>query len=988
MFVPKLVAENWPILVILLATLLIHLFRLDSLITIGGDQGYDLLKIKGILEGDLTLLGPPIGRFRDTVLYLGPLYYYLQAPFLMLFKLDPVGQMVPIIISRLATTFFVYLASKKLFNRQAATISAIVAGVSPYFLEKLGQPSLPYLIPAVVSIIIFLFIKSKKTAKTFVLLGFLSGLMVHLHYLGLSVFLALAIFACRLKEQKLKSLAFLFFGFILSISPLLLFEARNNFFLTRQIASQLTKGVIGTQTPLMTDQIISSINFLTKDIIGVQLPFIISLLLIITAAALALKPKKEKIAIAFLISIVVINLAAVGLYRQEAQPHYLAAVYVPLFILAGATIARIAKFGKFLPLVLTLVITVALIKGNDLERTSGYTMPEDLTLRQIRQISKLIVEDVGSETFNITSTLDGDSRAMPYRYLTEVYGKTPEDVQNYDKGQNLYIITRDPASHVRASSLFEIASFQPSFIESTWNMNGDIKLIKLSKQERKQPESPKFITIVNPVRPRQLWNDQRVEIISSQIKQITDRNLKATWLLSYENLADEQITDLFKNQKDQEIGAFLEVSEKWATDSHVVYKIAEGDYYRPDKVFPSGYSPLDREKLIRTYFKKFRQVFTFTPKSVGAWYIDANTQNLLAKLGTTSLLTVSDQFDTDAASIWGKYWSMPFYPSKYNSLEPAKSQSDKLPVVNLQWAQRDLTAGYGREIKDSRQSFQANDYINNGYDTSYFRNLLASYLANAQNNDFIQITIGLEAGQEAQRFAAEFEKQLDIAAEKQKSGEAKTVTMEEFANWYHGKYPGISPSHLLKKDDSFWYMTPKFRVAVFSDNGVFKIKDLRYYGQYIFEDAYYSDKAPYLRRNIPAIVDGISLGNEIDLGRSKVPDLTLHFDRLTLKLDNRLYQINQKGVEENGVYITASQIKDHQKYDQKRIIFIKIKDKVKDFLSVFKFSVIGGKRIFGLSLNGTTIVGFQDLQPGIYRYDFQVAARFLSPARLIENWQP
>ena len=212
--------------------------------------------------------------------------------------------------------------------------------------------------------------------------------------------------------------------------------------------------------------------------------------------------------------------------------------------------------------------------------------------------------------------------------------------------------------------------------------------------------------------------------------------------------------------------------------------------------------------------------------------------------------------------------------------------------------------------------------------------------------------------------------------------------MEEFANWYHGKYPGISPSHLLKKDDSFWYMTPKFRVAVFSDNGVFKIKDLRYYGQYIFEDAYYSDKAPYLRRNIPAIVDGISLGNEIDLGRSKVPDLTLHFDRLTLKLDNRLYQINQKGVEENGVYITARQIKDHQKYDQKRIIFIKIKDKVKDFLSVFKFSVIGGKRIFGLSLNGTTIVGFQDLQPGIYRYDFQVAARFLSPARLIENWQP
>ncbi|MBI3282583.1 hypothetical protein HYZ70_00730, partial [Candidatus Curtissbacteria bacterium] len=419
----------------------------------------------------------------------------------------------------------------------------------------------------------------------------------------------------------------------------------------------------------------------------------------------------------------------------------------------------------------------------------------------------------------------------------------------------------------------------------------------------------------------------------------------------------------------------------------VVYKIDEGDYYRPDKVFLSGYSPFDRGKLIKSYFKKFKEVFGYTPKSVGAWYIDANSQTLLAELGVISALTVSDQFDTDAASVWGKYWSMPFYPSKFNALEPARSQSEKLSIVNLQWAQRDLVAGYGKQVKDSRQSFQANDYINNGYDTNYFTALFENYLRNAQNNDFMQITIGLEVGQEAQRFAAEFARQLDIVSEKQKSGEVEVVTMEQFADWYQLKYPGISPSHLLADGDNFWYMSPKFRTAVFKDTN-YKIEDLRYYESSIFEDFYTKDKEPYLKRNVPAMVDFVARGSQIDLKARDKLELSENFDRLTLKLDNRLVQINTKGVTQDGHFIATRQVKDFKKGHKKRVFLVKTKEVIADVLNIFKYSKIGGQNILGISLDGSTIIGFRDFVPGVYKYDFQIAARFLSPASIVEKWQP
>lgn len=992
----KLAKLHWPIIAILIVAAFLRFWRLDELTTFGGDLGYDLQKIKEILTGNFTLLGPPIGRFGETTLYLGPLYYYLQAPFIILTRFDPAGAAFSIVLARLATTFLIYLVTRQIFGLPAAVFGAIVSTLSPYWVNSLGPPSPPYIIPTLVSLIIFLVLKLKEATNwpIFLVLGFLSGLAIHLHYLGLVTFPALLFFIIwQSKHSKIKHTISLLSGLILAISPLILFEARNQFFLTNQFIKQLTSGVLTVESGNFIQKIGSALNFMTADTLGFQLPIPLMLLLIAFVVFKALKNVNSNLKpiVYLLITLLLANILAASFYFGSLQPHYLAAAYPTLFIFTGYLVSTLKKAQQVLPFAAIGVISIFLFSKNNFFSPSGYTMPEDLTLPTIRQISKIIAADVKNETFNITSTLDGDARALPYRYLVDVYGKKVLGVEQYDRGQSLYVITRDPAGAVRQNSLFEIASFQPANIAKVWNIKGDIKLIKLSKVEKQDEKIEKFVTIVNPVRPRDLWSNPQIESLKKQLEEVRIRNLAATWLLQYDTLDDLEIVDVLKGTgASQELGAFLEVSEKWATAARVPYKVGEGDYYRPDKIFLSGYTPGDREKLIKTYFAKFQQVFGQPPKAVGAWYLDATSQTLLAALGVKSALTVADQYDTDAASIWGKYFSMPYYPSKYNSLEPAINQSNRIPVVNIQWAQRHPILGYGKDIESSRHSFQANDYINNGFDSSYFVNLLDIYL-NQQKTDFVQITIGLEAGQEGAIFLDEFAKQLEKIEELQRFGEAKVIRMSEFANWYESKYPGISPSHFLTKDANFWYMSPKFRVGFFKEDENFSLVDLRYYHNIPHRDLFYADENIYLDRKVPAQLEGFAKADKINLGPLANLQILENFDRLTIISDNRIVQINTQGIEIDGqpkIKLASSQNEKIKSKISRLAILENIRNMATKILIPFKFSKIDGEPVAGLTISDNQLIGFKGVKPGIYKFDFQSFSKFLTPANLIQKWQP
>src|SRR3981081_4139671 len=77
-----------------------RLYRISDYMTFLGDEGRDVLIAKGILEGHLTLLGP---RSSAGDFFMGPIYYYMMAPFLWLWHLDPVGPAIMVALVGVAT---------------------------------------------------------------------------------------------------------------------------------------------------------------------------------------------------------------------------------------------------------------------------------------------------------------------------------------------------------------------------------------------------------------------------------------------------------------------------------------------------------------------------------------------------------------------------------------------------------------------------------------------------------------------------------------------------------------------------------------------------------------------------------------------------------------------------------------------------------------------------------------------------------------------
>lgn len=161
--------------------------------------------------------------------------------------------------------------------------------------------------------------------------------------------------------------------------------------------------------------------------------------------------------------------------------HYLT-VLVP-FLFVG--LAKIFHRFRALSLLATVLILVANLSQLNLNPSHGYTMPENWNLPTAYQTAQLIAQDVFQtqpQNFNVVTTLDGDSRALPLRYLLESQFRTiPKGVEQYPDSQILYVVTRWSQTETLRHGLWEISSFSPKRITATWSINQDIKLYRLEK---------------------------------------------------------------------------------------------------------------------------------------------------------------------------------------------------------------------------------------------------------------------------------------------------------------------------------------------------------------------------------------------------------------------------------------------------------------------------------------------------------------------------
>src|SRR3990172_11666881 len=174
---------NFLVLIILLASSLLRLYRIEDYMTFLGDEGRDVLVVYNILHGNLTLLGPTasVGGF-----FLGPIYYYFMVPFLFIFNYNPVGPAVMVAFLGIATVWLIYKFASEIFNSRVGLISALLYSISPVVIAYSRSSWNPNIFPFFSLLTLYIIYKSllKNNVKLFILGGVFLGISMQLHYLA------------------------------------------------------------------------------------------------------------------------------------------------------------------------------------------------------------------------------------------------------------------------------------------------------------------------------------------------------------------------------------------------------------------------------------------------------------------------------------------------------------------------------------------------------------------------------------------------------------------------------------------------------------------------------------------------------------------------------------------------------------------------------------------------------------------------------------
>src|SRR3989338_2478474 len=117
-WIKKNPAEFVFVLLIILLAAFLRLYRISEYMTFLGDEGRDVIIVRRLLvDFDPILIGPgtSIGN-----MYLGPLYYYLMAPFLLLANFSPVGPAIMISLLGILTIWFIWFVVREWFPKNTS----------------------------------------------------------------------------------------------------------------------------------------------------------------------------------------------------------------------------------------------------------------------------------------------------------------------------------------------------------------------------------------------------------------------------------------------------------------------------------------------------------------------------------------------------------------------------------------------------------------------------------------------------------------------------------------------------------------------------------------------------------------------------------------------------------------------------------------------------------------------------------------------------
>lgn len=496
-WIKKNPAEFWILVAILAVAAFCRLYRISDYMTFLGDEGRDVIVVRRLLtQGHPPLIGPgtSIGN-----MYLGPLYYYMMAPALLIANFSPVGPAVQIAILGVITVWLVWYVGQGWFGKTAGLIAAGLYAISPVVIIYSRSSWNPNIMPFFALLSMFSVWKVWRDHKVgwLIVLGISYAAVLQSHYLGLLLAPTIGIFWLLFmkniwKDLPLRKLAFRYslyavILFLLLMSPLFFFDLRHNwmnfkamytFFTVRQETVSIKPWTAIPKLPEMLDLLDLSVVAAKNSIASVITSVIIAAGIIWVFVRSYFKKKNFKIPAEywFLLSWIGFGLIGFGLYKQNIYDHYFGFIFVVPFLFIGSFISMLISDGKLMKIVgigiLGYLVAINLV-ANPLRKE-----PNKLLQRSL-DVSKVIEQQSGGKSFNLAVIADTNYEdGYKYFLLKDNYPVIDIDAQKPDTiTSQLFAVCElipnskcDPTHNPKA----QVANFGWSKIDGQWEVDGAI----------------------------------------------------------------------------------------------------------------------------------------------------------------------------------------------------------------------------------------------------------------------------------------------------------------------------------------------------------------------------------------------------------------------------------------------------------------------------------------------------------------------------------
>ena len=434
----------YTLLIIFLLALGVRILYFPNDITFAYDQARDSFWILQLIKGDFKIVGPP-----TTIpgIHHGVMFFYLAAPFYLMFNGNPAGMALFIRIANALGIFLAYKIGQNIFNQKVGIISAFIYAVS----FEQTQFSL-FLSPHsfnVITMLIFIWGMSelifKKNKLGFVIASLGLGLGIQFHFSAFAnfvVFIIMLMFFYKKMPKPNKNVLFIILlivgtGLFIYMIPGIK-TGLNDIKLAASLGSQVASGEkFHLWTPLVAvGRYIKHNIYNFQNISYISLSVI--LFIIFSFSYLFSKQKKSLAFLALWIAPSLITF----LIDDPASPRYAAAIggSVSIVILFSYLLMILFKKAKLLSsLILALVIfsNINLMTNNNYLGTIYAVNSQDkMSLKHEKELVGYTYEAANGAQFSINSIGVPYNINTTWSYLYEWYGKQKYGYLPVWAGQN------------------------------------------------------------------------------------------------------------------------------------------------------------------------------------------------------------------------------------------------------------------------------------------------------------------------------------------------------------------------------------------------------------------------------------------------------------------------------------------------------------------------------------------------------------------------